>query len=64
MENERQHFEKVRYHDLYPGIDLVYYGHERQLEYDFVVAPGADANRILLSFRADGLSSTATEISC
>ena len=32
---------KVRYNSVYPGVDLVYYGNERQLEYYFVVAPGA-----------------------
>src|SRR5262245_56036041 len=36
----------VRYGDVYPGIDLVYYGRARSLEYDFVVAPGADPSRI------------------
>ena len=39
----------VRYEQVYPGIDLVYYGNQRQLEYDFVVAPGADPARIRLS---------------
>ncbi|HYW72618.1 MAG TPA: SBBP repeat-containing protein, partial [Pyrinomonadaceae bacterium] len=43
-------FEKVQYQGLYPGIDLIYYGQGRQLEYDFVVAPGADAGQIALSF--------------
>ena len=33
-------YAKVAYRDVYPGIDLVYYGHSRQLEYDFVVAQG------------------------
>lgn len=33
---------QVRYEQVYPGIDLVYYGNQRQLEYDFVVGPGAD----------------------
>ena len=37
---------KVRYTNIYPGIDLVFYGNQRQLEYDFVVAPGADPSRI------------------
>ena len=41
---------KVRYEDVYPGIDLVYYGKQQQLEYDFVVAPGADPDNINLSF--------------
>lgn len=43
-------FGKVRYREVYPGIDLVYYGNEGQLEYDFVVAPGADPNRIAMAF--------------
>jgi len=29
--------------DVYPGIDVVYYGDKRRLEYDLIVAPGADA---------------------
>src|SRR5260370_21648118 len=41
---------KVRYRDVYPGVDLVYYGNQRQLEYDLVVAPGADSKRIRISF--------------
>ena len=41
-------YAKVRYQDIYPGIDLLYYGDHRELEYDFVVAPGADANVIRL----------------
>jgi hypothetical protein len=39
---------KVQYSNVYPGIDLVYYGNHRQLEYDFVVAPGADPRKIQL----------------
>ena len=34
---------------IYPGIDLVYYDNEGQLEYDFIVAPGANPNRIEFS---------------
>lgn len=41
---------KVRYAEVYPGIDLVYYGNQRQLEYDFVVAPGNDPRTIKLEF--------------
>jgi hypothetical protein len=41
-------FERVNYKEVYPGIDLVYYGNQRQLEYDFVIAPGADPNAIRL----------------
>jgi hypothetical protein len=46
------HYGKVKYKDVYPGISIVYYGNQRQLEYDFVVAPGADPGRI--RFKLDG----------
>jgi beta-propeller repeat-containing protein/centrosomal CEP192-like protein/HYDIN/CFA65/VesB family protein len=39
-------YARVRYKNVYPGIDLVYYGNHRQLEYDFAIAPGADARRV------------------
>jgi hypothetical protein len=39
-------YSQVRYHDVYPGIDLLYYGNHRQLEYDFSVSPGADPQKI------------------
>jgi uncharacterized protein (TIGR03437 family) len=39
-------FASVRYAEVYSGIDLIYYGNHRQLEYDFVVAPGADPDVI------------------
>src|SRR5262245_25200964 len=42
-------YAKVKYDDIYPGIDMVYYGNGRQLEYDFIVAAGADPSRIKLS---------------
>ncbi len=35
-------FSKVRFSEVYPGVALVYYGCDRQLEFDFIVAPGAD----------------------
>jgi hypothetical protein len=41
----------VRYDGVYPGVDLVYYGNQQQLEYDLVVAPGADPTRIALDFQ-------------
>ncbi len=48
-------FGRVEYNDVYPGIDLVYYGKGQQLEYDFIVSPGADPNQIALNFAgADG----------
>ncbi len=41
------HYARVKYEEVYPGIDLVYYGtNQQQLEYDFVVAPGADPQSI------------------
>jgi hypothetical protein len=46
-------FARVKYENVYPGVDLVYYGNQRQLEYDFVVAPGADPKAIRLEL--DGL---------
>ena len=39
---------KVKYVGIYPGIDAVFYGNQRQLEYDFVIAPGADPTQISL----------------
>ncbi|MBI2926127.1 MAG: SBBP repeat-containing protein [Verrucomicrobia bacterium] len=44
-------FSSVAVEGVYPGIDLVYYGNQRQLEYDFVVAPGADPARITLAWQ-------------
>ncbi len=48
-------YAKVKYKDVYPGVDLVYYGNQGQLEYDFVVKPGADPNQIALDVGADGV---------
>jgi hypothetical protein len=41
---------KVSWREVYPGIDVVFYGNQRHLEYDFVVAPGADPRAIRLAF--------------
>jgi hypothetical protein len=41
-------YARVKYGEIYPGVDLVFYGNQRQLEYDFVVAPGADPKAIQL----------------
>jgi Ca2+-binding RTX toxin-like protein len=43
-------FAGVRYKGLYPGIDLVFHDATGRLEYDFIVAPGADAGAVVLSF--------------
>jgi len=42
---------KVQYGEVYPGIELVFYGNQRQLEYDFIVAPGADPKTIRLDVK-------------
>ena len=42
-------YAKVRVEDIYPGVDLVYYGNQGQLEYDFVVQPGTDPSAIKLA---------------
>jgi hypothetical protein len=43
-------YAKVNYQEVYPGIDVAYYGNQGRLEYDFIVAPGADPNQIRLAF--------------
>lgn len=50
-------FKQVRYRDVYPGIDLVYYGNQSRVEHDFVIAPGGDPNQVQLEvLGADQLS--------
>jgi len=44
-------YAKVKYEGIYSGIDLIYYGNQRQLEYDFVVAPGGNPRRIQFDVR-------------
>ncbi len=43
-------YARVRYDEVWPGIDIVFYGNQRQLEYDFTVAPGVSPRTIRLSF--------------
>jgi hypothetical protein len=43
-----RNYAKIRYESVYPGVDLVYYGKQGQLEYDFIVAPGAEPSLIRL----------------
>jgi Bacterial Ig-like domain (group 3)/Beta-propeller repeat len=52
-------FAKVAEQDVYPGVDLVYYGNQSQLEYDFDVAPGTDPGVIRLAFQ--GVKSTTLD---
>ena len=42
----------VTYRGLYPGVDIVYYGNQQELEFDLVVTPGADPRSIRL--KVDG----------
>lgn len=44
-------FQRVRVESVYPGIDLLHYGNQQQLEYDFEVAPEADPQLIAMQFR-------------
>ncbi len=48
-------YERLRYHDVYPGIDLDYHGQGMQLEHDFVVRPGADPAIIRMVFEGGEL---------
>ena len=47
-------FARIRARNAYPGIDIVYYGNGRQLEFDIVVAPGADPGKIQLGVTGAG----------
>ena len=52
-------YARIRYENLYPSVDLVYYGNQRELEYDFVLRPGADAKAICLQF--DGVDNLTVD---
>lgn len=47
-------FGNVQVTELYPGINMVFHGNQRQLEYDFTIAPGADPNAIKMRFNGVG----------
>lgn len=50
-------YARIAYRSVYPGIDVVFYGNQDQLEYDFLLRPGADTSPIRLAFRgADHVS--------
>jgi hypothetical protein len=44
-------YSRIRYSAVYPGVDVVYYGRQSQLEFDFVLQPGADPHAINLRFQ-------------
>ncbi len=48
-------YAKVRYEGVYPGVDMVYYGNQGQLEYDFVVSPGAAVKTVRLQFQKNAV---------
>ncbi|MCX6835174.1 MAG: SBBP repeat-containing protein, partial [candidate division Zixibacteria bacterium] len=52
-------YDAVVYEDVYPGINLKYYGNGKQMEYDFVVSPGADPSQIHV--RYDGAGSVRVD---
>ena len=52
-------YSAVSYRDVYPGVDMVFHGAQRQLEFDFVVSPGADPKTIGLGFK--GAKKLATD---
>ncbi|MDQ2947923.1 MAG: SBBP repeat-containing protein, partial [Acidobacteriota bacterium] len=54
-------YRRVQYRQVYPGIDVIYYGDGRKLEYDFKLRPGADPEKIRLAFEGlDDLHFNAT----
>jgi hypothetical protein len=55
-------YAKVKYANVYPGVDLVYYGNQGKLEYDFVVQPGADPRQVALQIVAPPSSRHAAKM--
>jgi hypothetical protein len=53
------HYARVSYQDFYPGVNLAFHGARRQTEFDFVVAPGANASPI--GFHFTGAQSIKTD---
>src|SRR5580658_3956156 len=51
---EVPNYARVAYRQAYPGVDVIYYGSHNQLEYDFVLAPGADPGAIRMRFSGAG----------
>ncbi|HEY4732377.1 MAG TPA: SBBP repeat-containing protein, partial [Gammaproteobacteria bacterium] len=52
-----RHYKNARYRDIYPGVDLVFYGEQNKIEYDFVIEPGASYKKIRLGYEGmEGMS--------
>jgi hypothetical protein len=50
-------YREIVYGDLWAGVDLIFYGQNGQLKYDFIIQPGVNVDDIQLTYRgADGLS--------
>jgi Beta-propeller repeat len=47
-------YARVEYQNVYPGVDLLYYGKDQELEYDFIVHPAARPSDIRISFSSVG----------
>lgn len=43
-------YESIRYHEIYPGIDIAYYGSGQQMKYDYIVSPQSDAAQIVVQY--------------
>jgi hypothetical protein len=54
-------FSRVRYEGIYPGVDLIFYGNQRRLEYDLVVSPGTDPS--IVRFKVEGAFKSGTDSS-
>lgn len=52
-------YRRIRYRNVYPGVDLVYYGADGRMEFDFVLSPGADPSRVRLHY--DGVRSLSID---
>jgi hypothetical protein len=52
-------YARVRYHGVYPGVDVIYYGKDGQIEYDFELQPGVSPDAVRMEFQgADSLAIT------
>ena len=54
-------YSRIRYRGVYPGVDVIYYGNQGQLEYDLVLQPGADPRAIHIRFRGTANASISPE---